>query len=341
MHPVNDIYIIDTTNTNPYINLAMEEYLYEHFIEGTAILFLWQNANTIVIGQNQSAYSQCEISEVKKAGTHIARRRSGGGAVYHDLGNLNYTFISQNKPKVCADNFNIIVQMLKDVGLDAEFSGRNDILIDGKKVSGNAFLCDDKKMCHHGTLLVDSDQDMMYRLLRIDNEKWKDKGIKSAKGRTENLKHYLPNVSVDLLKDLLKKEFCSFYSGATIHEGADKQSSLFDKEELEKLVKKYSSREWIFEKQFEENLHIQKRFNWGQITILMNIRKNIIEEIAFLSDAMDTAIIENITQRLEKASFCVDSILNVFTELEERYESNQILRDIKDMLIVEVPENKR
>lgn len=92
----------------------------------------------------------------------------------------------------------------------------------------------------------------------------------------------------------------------------DKQSSLFDKEELEKLVKKYSSSEWIFEKQFEENLHIQKRFNWGQITILMNIRKNIIEEIAFLSDAMDTAIIENVTQRLEKASFLRGQYIKCF-----------------------------
>lgn len=341
MCQVSDIYIVDTMNTNPYLNLAIEEYLCEHFEEKTAILYLWQNANTVVIGQNQSAYSQCNISQIEKAGAHIARRRSGGGAVYHDLGNLNYTFISQNRENVCDDNFHIILQMLKSVGIEAEFSGRNDILVAGKKISGNAFLCDDRMMCQHGTLLVDTNQNEMYRLLRIDDEKWKDKGIMSAQSRTANIVDFLPDISVDILKQRLTDEFCAFYPNAKIHDELDENNSYFNQEELIRLTQKYGSDEWIFEKRFEESMHLQNKFAWGQIDISFLIQKNMIMDAIFLSDAMDTALISEMNRRIRKIPFKRENVLAIFSTLETQYRSTSILNDIKNMIIEEIPGNKR
>ena len=172
--------------TNPNINLATEEYLFTHCEDD--IFMLWQNEPTVVIGKNQNAFAELNMDYIKNNNIHVVRRITGGGAVYHDLGNVNYTFISGKKGSVGIDFEYFtkpIIHALPSLGISAELSGRNDILIDGKKISGNAQHTSGNRVLHHGTLLFDSDLSVLSDALKVDEEKIKAKAIieKSTKNK--------------------------------------------------------------------------------------------------------------------------------------------------------------
>ena len=147
---VTKLIYIESDQVNPYKNLAVEEYLLLHCEPQECILYLWQNQNTVVIGRNQNAWKECKVESLEENGGHLARRLSGGGAVYHDLGNLNFTFLVNKDEYSLEKQLQVIINAMGRLGLKAEKSGRNDILIDGKKFSGNAFYEQEKHCYHHG-----------------------------------------------------------------------------------------------------------------------------------------------------------------------------------------------
>jgi len=189
--------------TNPYLNLAIEEYLLKNSDE--EYFLLWQNEPTVVIGKNQNAFAEINIEYTKKHGIHIARRITGGGAVYHDLGNLNYSYISNKKGSdINFEKFSRpVIEALLEMGIDAELSGRNDIMIGEKKISGNAQTHFENRVLHHGTLLYDSDLDVLSSALLVDKKKIETKAIKSTKSRVTNIKNFLPVSST--VFDLINK----------------------------------------------------------------------------------------------------------------------------------------
>lgn len=190
------MYYIEGRSHDPTFNLAMEEYLYRSVEPGHPGYFLlWQNEPSIIVGRFQNTAQEVNRTFAEEHRIHIVRRISGGGAVYHDLGNLNYTFIVPNddgNPFDFARHALPIVNALEKLGVKAEFNSRNDLAIDGKKFSGSAQHMDRKRLLHHGTLLFDSDLSVLARALNVDDEKFTSKGFKSVRSRVTNILPHLP-----------------------------------------------------------------------------------------------------------------------------------------------------
>ncbi len=197
---------LESPSTNPCFNLALEQHMFDTVGQTEDIFMLWQNNNAIVIGRHQNTAEEINADFVQEQGITVVRRLSGGGAVYHDLGNLNFTFIAGSGDKgldlrlFCRP----VAAALEALGVPVEISGRNDMTVDGKKFSGNAQYRKNGRVMHHGTLLFDSDLTVLSKALKVSEDKISSKGVKSVRGRVTNLRPYLPDgVSLEKLKNSL------------------------------------------------------------------------------------------------------------------------------------------
>lgn len=195
-------YIIGESR-NPYKNLAIERELMNHALPGTMILFLWQNDNTVVIGRHQNLFSECKVQEFVGSGGVIARRFSGGGAVYHDLGNLNFSIITMESEKDTCPYYEIISKALKRFSVKCEHNGRNDVLVMNRKISGNAEFIDDGVACQHGTILIECNLDKMEYYLTPDISKLERNKVTSVGARVINLAQVDSKISVSSMKEAM------------------------------------------------------------------------------------------------------------------------------------------
>lgn len=302
---INKLLIYTSKNYNPYENLAKEMLLLDNVKEDEMILYLWQNQNTVVIGKNQNAYAECATELLKKDGIHLARRPSGGGAVFHDLGNLNFTFISSSENQSIENNLKIIALACKMSGIETKVSGRNDILAEGRKFSGNAFYNSKGKSYHHGTILICADKDKLSRYLTPSKAKLKAKGVKSVRSRIINLSEINSGISCDIMKKNLTKAFGEFYN---IKPEIIKN---LNENEIKKLSEEYKHDQYLFGTQPPFDIEFSDRFEWGSITIRLSVEKGIIKAASVFTDAMDFELSEKIKSALEGCSFQNDAIKNV------------------------------
>jgi lipoate-protein ligase A len=203
--------VIYSDSYNPWYNLALEEYLFNNLKKNEIILYLWQNEQTVVIGRDQNAWKECNCKLFEAKAGKLARRSSGGGAVYHDLGNLNFTFIMDKNLFDIHTQLEVILKALKSKNIEAEFSGRNVLIVKGKKFSGNAYYYGEKASYHHGTVMVNTDFEKMIKYLQVSAEKIKSKGIESVKARVINLKELNSELSIENIQQELEKQFKKIY----------------------------------------------------------------------------------------------------------------------------------
>ena len=275
--------LLETPCTNPYRNLALEEHLLSCLRSDEALLYLWQNAHTVVIGQNQNALREVNLSRLRKDGGRLARRLSGGGAVYHDLGNLNFTFIVPKGAYDLARQTRVILEAAHLLGAPAEASGRNDILAGGRKFSGNAYYRRGETWYHHGTLLVDSDLDALGRYLNVSPEKLAARGVASVRSRVCNLREYAPDATVEAARRAMAAAFSSAY---------DEKVELFDlnrikNNEIGGITQRISSENYLIGENFPFSLSLQRRFAWGGLELALNVRAGRISDCRAYSDAME------------------------------------------------------
>ncbi|MCG0274909.1 MAG: lipoate--protein ligase [Thermosediminibacteraceae bacterium] len=306
-------------STNPYFNLAAEEYLLKEFSE--EIFMLWRNEPSVIIGKNQNALAEIDIDYVKKNNIPVVRRLSGGGAVFHDLGNLNFTFIVNDDISHFADFKKFtepIIEVLKKLSIDAEFSGRNDITIGGKKISGNAQYCYKKRILHHGTLLFSASIRDLSSALKSKAIKFEDKAVKSVEKRVTNISEHLKEPLtieefIDLIMDHIKERR---------KEGKVYEFTPEDIRNIERLVKeKYGTWEWNFGESPNYKFKNEKKFPGGTVEVNMNVERGIIKDIKFYGDFFgrnDIAEIEELLkgvrheeEELRKA-FCRVNISDYF-----------------------------
>ncbi len=287
---------IDNNCTDPYFNLALEEYLLRE-VNGEYFV-LWRDEPCIVVGKNQNTLSEINEEYIKKHDIKVVRRQSGGGAVFHDLGNLNFTFIVEDDGKKFNDfeTFVIpIIGVLNELGVKAEFSGRNDLLIDGKKFSGNAQCKYKNRVMHHGTLLFSSDIVNLSDALISKPIKFSDKAVKSVSSRITNISEHLKeSFSVTDFKNKIFE-----YIG---REEKDKVITTLDNEEIEEvknLVKtKYETWQWNFGQSPKYNFYNEKKLSAGTIELSIDVEKGIMQHIRIFGDFFGEGNIEDIEKAL-------------------------------------------
>ena len=310
---------------DPWYNLAVEEYLLEKLTEGEIILYLWQNDNTVVIGRNQNAWQECRVGKLEDNGGKMARRLSGGGAVFHDRGNLNYTLIMPKKVYDLEEQLTVVIDALNDLGIAAQFSGRNDIVCQGKKISGNAFYYGAKGAYIHGTVLVDSDLDKLSSYLKVSEAKIKSKGIDSVTARVMNLTAVDEQLSIEDVQKSIQSNFRELYN-----EGQPlSRIEIKDNKRIQELYDKYSSWEWRFGENPECDISFNTRFEWGEVEFNFKLTAGNIEEAVLYSDAMYGDLIGRIADCLTGQPFKLSSILQLVEEVLADYQFPSPMRGQK------------
>lgn len=274
-------YLIETDETNPHRNLAYEEGLLFSPPPDAAVLFLWQNAHTVVIGAGQNAWRECDVTRLQEDGGTLARRSSGGGAVYHDLGNLNFSFIVPRGVYDVARQLSVVLNAVKSLGIPAVAEGRNDLTADGRKFSGNAFRLLQSTALHHGTLLISSDLSMVSKYLTVSNDKLEAKGVKSVRSRVTNLSE-IKRVTVDEVKRSLKNAFFEEYGA-----GESLRAEDFRPDGLGALIDRYESWDWNFGASPKGQLVLSRRFDFGGVELHISLKGGEIDDVRAYTDAMD------------------------------------------------------
>lgn len=309
------VLLLQNTHLQPFLNLAVEGFLLENLAPYSNALYLWQNDNTVVVGRNQNTYA--EVNPDFKG--YVTRRLSGGGAVYHDVGNLNFTFVSERRAYSVENNNKIILSALQKLGFNAELSGRNDVTIEGKKISGQAF-CLRKDACyHHGTILINSDVERMRSALSPSKLKLQSKGVASVVSRVGNLKDWAPDVTVGSVKAALAEAFREFYSGYTVDE---KSADLTDPRIVD-MADKLSSKEWVWGKNPKAKCSIEKRFDWGTVQADIEIHGDSVTRLDIWTDSMNTEWVLVIKQKLQSTP--VSQWKNIKAERTEEIDFINIL----------------
>lgn len=275
--------IIRSASTDPYYNLALEEHLLDIVGEDEVILYLWQNDHTVVIGRNQNPWAECRTALLQQELGHLARRLSGGGAVYHDLGNLNFTFLCREHHYNIKKQLSVIQRAAALAGIHAEFSGRNDLLAEGKKFSGNAFFHSKGHCYHHGTLLICTDVERMQRYLSPPKAKLESKGVSSVRSRVVNLQSLSPTLTCEGMQQMMSQAFGEIY-GATVRPLTLQPEDL---PAISELRCKYDNADWLYGRPFPFTCSIEGRLEIGSVQLQLQVKNGVIEDLQVFTDAMD------------------------------------------------------
>ncbi len=303
--------LIKMSWNTPYHNFATEEYLLTKAPEDD-YLFFYIHKPSIIVGRFQNTIEEINKDFVDKNDIIVARRLSGGGAVYHDAGNLNFSMV-QKSSKVNLNNFKLfarpVIDALKSLDIDAELSGRNDILVDNKKISGNAQAYKNGRMLHHGTLLFDADMSNLTKALKVKDIKVKSKGIKSVRSRVGNISDYLDK-EIDIYEF---KNYLTSYLGSDIEEYI-----LSDKEldEINKIAENLSTWEWNWGKSPKFEIEKLTKFDCGLIEARLNVSSGRIESIKIYGDFFTAESLEKLETHLKGTRYERDSLIEKLKDID-------------------------
>jgi len=293
---IEKLSVYQTYGVDPYQNLAIEKYLLDSVGPNECILYLWQNQNTVVIGRNQNAWLECRTTLLEEEGGLLARRLSGGGAVFHDLGNLNFTFLVSKDNYDVDRQLSVIRRACALAGIATEKSGRNDLLAGGSKFSGNAFYQIGQNAYHHGTLLIDVDMDKLSRYLSPSKAKLEAKGVSSVRSRVINLKELAPGLTCDKMRELMVRGFEEVY-------GLRARPLTLDESQFAEAAKKNASWEFLYGTPLPFTFSCERKFDWGIFQLQLQAKKGIIVAVKVYSDAMDWELPAKVEQALTGCRF--------------------------------------
>ncbi|CAJ1798357.1 Lipoate-protein ligase A [Aeromonas salmonicida] len=311
---------------DPLFNLAVEECIFRQMDPNQRVLFLWRNANTVVIGRAQNPWKECNTRRMEEDGVTLARRSSGGGAVFHDLGNSCFTFMAGKPGYDKSISTAIALDALKLLGVSAFASGRNDLLVatqDGdRKVSGSAYRETHDRGFHHGTLLLDADLSRLANYLNPDPKKLAAKGISSVRSRVANLCELLPGIEHQQVSHALIEAFFAHY-GARVSPEHISPTQLPDLPGFADTFARQRSWEWNFGHAPAFTHQLDERFDWGGVELHFDVEKGVIGRAQIFSDSLDPARLDALAQRLVGVAYRSDAIAALFGQLKADFPARQ------------------
>lgn len=326
-------YIVNKSN-NPAYNIALEAYAFRELLSEDEIFILWINEPAIIIGKHQNTIQEINKEYIDAHGIHVARRLSGGGAVYHDLNNLNYTIIS-NKSEEGAFDFKTfsqpVIETLADLGVKAEFTGRNDLEINGKKFCGNAQAYYKGRMMHHGCLLFDVDMTVLGDALKVSKDKIESKGIKSVRARVTNILDELPEkITVNEFSDKILAKMKETYPDMTEY--------VLSEDELAKIQKsadeQFGNWDWVYGKAPEYTIERNVRYPAGKINTFANVEKSIIKNIKIYGDFFGIKDVQDIEELLVGTRYEYKDVLEKLKTIDTtQYFSGMTVEEVAKAIV--------
>lgn len=282
--------LIISNQTNPYLNVAVENYLVSLDRPDTITLYLWKNHRTVVIGQNQNPFAECNVDLLQAEGGYVMRRRTGGGAVYHDNGNINFSFIVPPSFYDQMRQFGVLMKAVESYGLHCEVSGRNDVLCEGRKFSGNAFSRGRNNNLHHGTILIAGNVEDMRRYLKVKPSKLSKHGVASVQSRVVNLSELAPVTAENIVPRLIAA-FEQEYGGTAVEHSFEE---IGQRPEVQALYKDFSSEDWLFGRWRTFEAQRKGSFPWGEVEIAVSVDEasKIITDIQISTDSLQPTLVE-------------------------------------------------
>lgn len=325
---------------DPWFNLATEDFIFRDMDPNVKTLFLWRNDKTVVIGRFQNPWSECNTQKMQENGIKLARRQSGGGAVFHDLGNTNFTFLSSKETFDKAANNKIITNALSFYGLTATPSGRNDILVETpegeKKISGSAFKETKDRSFHHGTLLINADMSQLGLYLNPNIKKLQSKGITSVRARVANLQDINPSINHEDLCQKIIQEFFNYYQ-------AEAPIEILDHEYLKTIPAlnehflKMSDWNWRFGEAPQFNHQMTERFDWGLIEVHLDVHKAVTEKVQIFSDSLHPEMIEQLMASLRGIAYTKEAFQDAIEKVAiELPMIKEYLMEFSDWIVKEI-----
>ncbi len=316
---------IDNPSIEPYFNQAVEEYFLKNFDEN--VFMLWRNNNAIIVGKHQNTLAEINVDYVKEKEIKVVRRLTGGGAVFHDLGNINYTFImsyGEEGAKVDFKKYNQpIIDVLASLGVQAEFSGRNDILIDGQKFSGNAehIFHQRQRVLHHGTLLYASEIQDISDALNVNPLKFEGKAMKSVRSRVTNISSHLKeDMGVDMFRQKVMNHITGMYKDARPYKLTDA-----DRAAIQKLAdEKYGTWEWNYGYSPKYGLKKGVKTPGGHVEVHLNVNKGVIADLDIFGDFFVNRDLEEVKQALLGVEHREEAVLGKLREIRSSEYFNNI-----------------
>lgn len=304
-------------------NLAVDEWPLDHLDPEDMILYFYVNENAVIIGKNQNPWRECSLQAMERDGVQLVRRITGGGAVFHDKGNLNFSFIAGEARYDLEKQMNLILQAVRSFGIPCQFTGRNDLLADGKKFSGNAFCARPGIKQHHGTLLLNADLGRLQNYLQVDPRKLKAEGVSSVRSRVCNLSEFTPEVTRENMLAAIRKAYEALYGPVTDFAPTPEQVA-----QMVPYVEKHSSWDWRLGKTPAFDLELDTRFPWGGVQLLLTLKESRVEAVDVYSDAMDVDMCRELRERLTGCRFGSRPMSQALAESEKEQ-----IRDVGTYLL--------
>ncbi len=309
-------YLTNLSN-NPNYNLAFEEYCFKNLPKDEDFVYLWINGPAIIVGKNQNTLEEINSEYVKENDIKIVRRITGGGAVYHDLGNLNFSIYTNSKGQERIDfgQINIpILKALEKFGIKAELSGRNDLTLDGKKISGIAQSVYRKRILNHGTILYDTDMSVLSKALNVKADKIESKGVKSVRSRVTNIRPYMEeDASILEFKDMLLKNIFQYHN-------EEMEEYVLSQQELDGIQKlyeeKYSTWEWNYGESPDFGWKNYKRFPSGSVEVRLEIKNGVINDAKIFGDFFGTKDVEDLVEILKGVRYDKDNVKELLANIK-------------------------